>query len=113
MDEPFAGVDAATEQAIVALLQALRTSGKTVFVVHHELQTVRNYFDFVILLNLRPGCRGPDGHDLYQAESATDLWRPFDDPRRGRRGRAIGQGAAVITLSNTLLVMLGTSLLGA
>ncbi len=59
MDEPFAGVDAATEQAIVALLQALRTSGKTVFVVHHELQTVRNYFDFVILLNLRLVAAGP------------------------------------------------------
>jgi manganese/zinc/iron transport system ATP- binding protein len=59
MDEPFAGVDAATEQAIVALLQALRNNGKTVFVVHHELQTVRNYFDFVILLNLRLVAAGP------------------------------------------------------
>lgn len=59
MDEPFAGVDAATEQAIVALLQSLRNSGKTVFVVHHELQTVRNYFDFVILLNLRLVAAGP------------------------------------------------------
>lgn len=59
MDEPFAGVDAATEQAIVELLHALRQSGKTVFVVHHELQTVRNYFDFVILLNLRLVAAGP------------------------------------------------------
>lgn len=59
MDEPFAGVDAATEQAIVSLLQALRSGGKTVFVVHHELQTVRKYFDFVILLNLRLVAAGP------------------------------------------------------
>ena len=53
MDEPFAGVDAATEQAIVGLLQELRSRGKTVIVVHHELQTVRDYFDYVILLNMR------------------------------------------------------------
>lgn len=59
MDEPFAGVDAATEQAIVALLQDLRTRGKTVLVVHHELQTVRDYFDYVILLNLRLVAAGP------------------------------------------------------
>ena len=59
MDEPFSGVDAATEQAIVALLHSLRLGGKTVFVVHHELQTVRNYFDFVILLNMRLVAAGP------------------------------------------------------
>ena len=53
MDEPFAGVDATTEQAIVTLLQNLRAASKTVLVVHHELQTVREYFDFLILLNLR------------------------------------------------------------
>jgi manganese/zinc/iron transport system ATP- binding protein len=59
MDEPFAGVDAATEQAIVALLQELRSRGKTVIVVHHELQTVRDYFDHVILLNMRLIASGP------------------------------------------------------
>jgi manganese/zinc/iron transport system ATP- binding protein len=59
MDEPFAGVDAATEQAIVALLQSLRTGGRTVFVVHHELQSVRNYFDYVVLLNMRLVVAGP------------------------------------------------------
>jgi manganese/zinc/iron transport system ATP- binding protein len=61
MDEPFAGVDAATEQAIVALLQELRSRGKTVIVVHHELQTVRDYFDYVILLNMRLVAAGPVG----------------------------------------------------
>ncbi len=59
MDEPFAGVDAATEQAIVELLQALREQGKTVLVVHHELQTVKQYFDYVILLNMRLVAAGP------------------------------------------------------
>jgi manganese/zinc/iron transport system ATP- binding protein len=59
MDEPFAGVDAATEQAIVALLQSLRAGGKTVLVVQHDLQTVRDYFDHVILLNMRLIAAGP------------------------------------------------------
>jgi len=53
MDEPFAGVDAATERAIVEVLRELRSQGKTVIVVHHDLQTVREYFDQVLLLNMR------------------------------------------------------------
>jgi manganese/zinc/iron transport system ATP- binding protein len=53
MDEPFAGVDAATESAIVKLLQELREAGKTVLVVNHDLQTAREYFDMLILLNMR------------------------------------------------------------
>jgi manganese/zinc/iron transport system ATP- binding protein len=59
MDEPFSGVDAATEAAIIELLQRLRSAGKTVFVVHHDLQTVRGYFDYVILLNMRLVACGP------------------------------------------------------
>jgi manganese/zinc/iron transport system ATP- binding protein len=59
MDEPFAGVDAATEQAIVELLQRLRREGKSVFVVHHDLQTVRSYFDELLMLNLRVVAHGP------------------------------------------------------
>jgi manganese/zinc/iron transport system ATP- binding protein len=59
MDEPFSGVDAATEAAIIELLQQLRSAGKTVFVVHHDLQTVRGYFDYVILLNMRLVACGP------------------------------------------------------
>jgi manganese/zinc/iron transport system ATP- binding protein len=61
MDEPFAGVDAATERAILELLHELRTGGKTVLVVHHDLQTVREYFDHVILLNMRVVAHGPIG----------------------------------------------------
>ena len=53
MDEPFAGVDASTERAIVVLLRELREQGSTLVVVHHDLQTVPDYFDNVLLLNLR------------------------------------------------------------
>lgn len=59
MDEPFQGVDATTERAIVTLLQELREAGKTVVVVHHDLQTVREYFDWVMLLNVRGIASGP------------------------------------------------------
>lgn len=59
MDEPFAGVDMSTEQAIISLLQDLRASGKTVIVVHHDLQTVPEYFDWVIMLNMRLIASGP------------------------------------------------------
>lgn len=59
MDEPFAGVDAATERAIVALLHDLRSAGRTVLVVHHDLQTVATYFDHVMLLNMRVVAAGP------------------------------------------------------
>ncbi len=59
MDEPFAGVDAATERAIVDVLRDLRSSGRTAMVVHHDLQTVPEYFDEVLLLNLRLIASGP------------------------------------------------------
>jgi len=52
MDEPFAAVDAVTERAIVTILQELRARNKTVLVVHHDLQTVTEYFDYVTLLNV-------------------------------------------------------------
>lgn len=59
MDEPFAGVDAGTERAIVTLLRQLRSAGKTALVVHHDLQTVHEYFDEVLLLNMRLIAAGP------------------------------------------------------
>ena len=59
MDEPFQGVDATTEKAIVELLRALREDGKTVIAVHHDLQTVAEYFDQVTLLNVRRIASGP------------------------------------------------------
>lgn len=59
MDEPFKGVDAQTERAIVALLKELKEQNKTVVVVHHDLQTVPDYFDWVTLINLRVVASGP------------------------------------------------------
>ena len=59
MDEPFAGVDATTEKAIVTLLRTLRKEGKTVICVHHDLQTLADYFDWVALLNMRLVAAGP------------------------------------------------------
>ncbi len=59
MDEPFAAVDAATEQSLVQILREMQARGKTVLVVHHDLQTVPLYFDHVMLLNLRLVACGP------------------------------------------------------
>lgn len=59
MDEPFAAVDAATERAIVDILRDLKTRGKTAAVIHHDLQTVPDYFDYVVLLNMRVVAHGP------------------------------------------------------
>lgn len=53
MDEPFVGVDAATEKAILSLMYRMKEEGKTLVIVHHDLQTVQEYFDEVLLLNTR------------------------------------------------------------
>ena len=59
MDEPFAGIDAATEKAIIDLLADMRKAEKTILVVHHDLQTAYDYFDWIILLNTRLVACGP------------------------------------------------------
>lgn len=59
MDEPFAGVDAATERSILQVLHRLKQEGKTVLCVHHNLPTVADYFDEVLLLNTRVVASGP------------------------------------------------------
>ena len=71
MDEPFAGVDAATEAAIVTILQELKDQGKTLLVVHHDLPTAKTYFDSLLLLNMRVVAFGPTeevfNYDLLQS----------------------------------------------
>lgn len=67
LDEPMAGVDATTERAIVDILRRLRDEGKTVIVVHHDLQTVRSYFDWLVILNVRVIAQGPV-EKIYTAE---------------------------------------------
>ena len=58
MDEPFAAVDAATERAIIEILRDMKRNGKTAVVIHHDLQTVPEYFDYVVLLNMRVVAHG-------------------------------------------------------
>ncbi|ALM51040.1 metal ABC transporter ATP-binding protein [Halomonas huangheensis] len=67
LDEPMAGVDATTERAIVDILRRLRDQGKTVIVVHHDLQTVRSYFDWMLILNVRVIAQGRVA-DVYTAD---------------------------------------------
>ena len=75
MDEPFAGVDATTERAIVELLKDLRARGKTVVAVHHDLQTVATYFDWLAILNVRLIAQGPV-RDVYTAEHLRAAYGP-------------------------------------
>jgi manganese/zinc/iron transport system ATP- binding protein len=89
MDEPMAGVDAATEQVIFRLLRDLRDAGKTVLVVHHDLRTVPGYFDDVILLNTRLVAYGP----VAQVFTQENLSRAYG----GRLGVLDAAGEALRT----------------
>jgi manganese/zinc/iron transport system ATP- binding protein len=73
MDEPFVGVDATTERTIINLLQDLRSRGKTVIVVHHDLQTLKEYFDWAMLLNVRRIALGPVG-DVITEENLKSAY---------------------------------------
>jgi manganese/zinc/iron transport system ATP- binding protein len=68
MDEPFAGVDATTERAIVELLAELRRQGRTVVCVHHDLDSAAEHFDWVVMLNRRLIAQGPTG-DVFTVEN--------------------------------------------
>jgi manganese/zinc/iron transport system ATP- binding protein len=70
MDEPFQGVDATTEEVILKLLHELRDAGKTVVVVHHDLGTVRDYFDWVTLINVKKIASGPLS-EVFTTENIT------------------------------------------
>ena len=59
MDEPFAGVDVSTEKAIIELFKTLKNQGKTIVCVHHDLNTVGEYFDWIIFINARLVAAGP------------------------------------------------------
>ena len=66
LDEPFAGVDAATERAILDVLERAKAAGKTLVVVHHDLTTAAEYFDNLILLKQRLYAYGPPGAVLQE-----------------------------------------------
>jgi manganese/zinc/iron transport system ATP- binding protein len=68
LDEPFAGVDAATEKAIIELLRKMALENKTLLVVHHDLQSVQKYFDWMILLNVHLVASGPT-NEVYNEEN--------------------------------------------
>lgn len=74
MDEPFQGVDAKTEKAVINILKSLRSSGKTLLVVHHDLQTVVEYFDWVTLLNTRIIASGPIP-EIFTEENLKKTYR--------------------------------------
>ena len=73
MDEPFAGVDVATETAIITLLKELRNQGKTVLVVHHDLQTVTDYFDWTIMINMKLVANGP-ANEVFTQENLQECY---------------------------------------
>jgi manganese/zinc/iron transport system ATP- binding protein len=73
MDEPFQGVDATTEIAIINILKSLRKEGKTVVVVHHDLQTVPEYFDWVTFLNVKKIATGPV-KDIFNDDYLTKTY---------------------------------------
>jgi manganese/zinc/iron transport system ATP- binding protein len=68
LDEPMAGVDATTERTVVDLLHKLRDAGKTIVVVHHDLQTVQDYFNWIVILNVRLIAQGPV-REVYTPEN--------------------------------------------
>ena len=73
LDEPFAGVDAATERAIIEVLKDLRAAGKTVVAVHHDLSTVAEYFEDVLMLNIRCIASGPVSQ-VFTAENLNKTY---------------------------------------
>ncbi len=100
MDEPFAGVDAASEEAILSLLGEMKAQAKTVLIVHHDLQTARQFFDHIILLNTRLIAAGPTeavfqeeflreayGGQLTILSSIADRVQERDFPIRERRDK--------------------------
>lgn len=70
LDEPFVGVDAKTEKIIIDILKKLRNDGKTILVVHHDLDSVQHYFDRVILINQRLISYG-DTSKVFTAENIS------------------------------------------
>jgi manganese/zinc/iron transport system ATP- binding protein len=71
MDEPFVGIDAASEESILRVLEEMRSAGKTVIMVHHDLHTALEFFDWVILLNTRQVAAGPKEKVLTEENLRT------------------------------------------
>lgn len=91
MDEPFAGVDMATEKAIVVLLDKLKQQGKTILVVHHDLMSVESYFDWVVMLNTCLIASGP----------VSEVFHPENIMRTYGRSSALLDEAVKLTKEKT------------
>lgn len=74
LDEPFKGVDAATEKVIVEMLREIREQGGTVVVVHHDLNTVKKYFDSVIMINKTLVCWG-DTESCFNEKTVSKTFK--------------------------------------
>jgi manganese/zinc/iron transport system ATP- binding protein len=92
MDEPFQGVDATTERAIIEILGELRSAGKTVVAVHHDLQTVPEYFDQVTLLNVQRIASGPVGEVFTDENLRLTYGGRVGFIRRGNGGEGAAAG---------------------
>ena len=78
MDEPLNGVDAVTEDTILSILENLKKEGKTIVMVHHDLQTVDKYFDWVVMLNRSLVATGP----IKQVFTKGNLDRTYQENPR-------------------------------
>jgi manganese/zinc/iron transport system ATP- binding protein len=96
MDEPFAGVDATTERAIIDVLRELRSRGRTLVVVHHDLETVRDYFDWIVLLNVRVIADGPV-ESTFTLENLQAAYGGRIAFIGGPSGSGLERGAAPVT----------------
>ena len=76
LDEPFVGIDVVTEQLILNVLHTLRSSGKTILVVHHDLATVKKYFDWTFLMNIKHIALGP----THQVLTENNIIQTFGSP---------------------------------
>jgi manganese/zinc/iron transport system ATP- binding protein len=94
MDEPFAGIDMASESTIMQLLRRLRKEGKTVFVVHHDLNQVDSYFDWVVVLNTRLVACGPT-KEVFNSDTLNAAYGKsyalFDEALRLSQAKHVGR----------------------
>lgn len=92
LDEPFAGIDATTEITLINLFKTLQEKGKTVVIVHHDLQTVREVFDFVVLINTR----------LIAAGKTTDVFTKENLSKAfGKKGEILTEVVELISKKQT------------
>lgn len=104
LDEPFAGVDAATERTIISVLRKLRDSGRTIICVHHDLATVEAYFDYALLMNISKVAEGPVADVFTDANlRATYEGQPIPASLAARAGAA-GADAGVSRLGGVFNV---------